>query len=90
MLVIEVVLVPTLLSVTVFPDVMVPIATVPKFRLEGVSFAVVPIPLRATFCGLPAALSETVKAADRRPAAPGLNLTEIVQLYPADKELPQE
>ena len=64
-------------------------ATVPKVKLVGESFAVVPIPLSGTFCGLPAALSLTDKAALRAPAAVGLNVTLIVQLEPAANEAPQ-
>ena len=66
-----------------------PIATVPKLKLVGESFAVVPIPLRLTFCGLPAALSLTLSTAVRVPDAVGLNVTLIAQLAPAASELPQ-
>ena len=55
----------------------------------GVSFAVVPIPLSVTFCGLPTALSLTLSAAMRVPDAVGLNLTLMLQLAPAANELPQ-
>src|SRR5207245_10959174 len=81
--------VPTLVSVAVFAALVVPMATVPKFKLVGESFAVVPIPLRVTFCGLPAALSVTLSAALRVPLAVGLKVTLIVQLAPAANELPQ-
>ena len=47
------------------------------------------VPDTVTFCGLPAALSITFKAAVRLPFAVGLNLTLIVQLVPAGGELPQ-
>ena len=40
--------VPTLVSVTVFAGLVVPMTTVPKFKLVGNSFAVVPIPLSGT------------------------------------------
>jgi hypothetical protein len=76
-------------SVTVFAALVTPMATAPKFKLVGDSFAVVPIPLSGTFCGLPAALSVTLKAAVRVPEAVGLNLMLIVQLAPAASELPQ-
>jgi len=81
--------VPTLVSITVFAALVVPMATVPILRLVGESFAVVPIPLRVTFCGLPAALSVTLSAAVRVPDAVGLNVTLMLQLAPAASELPQ-
>jgi hypothetical protein len=87
-LIVKVVL-PPLVSDTVFARLLVPMSTVPKFRLVGESFAVVPIPVRLTFCGLPAALSVTLSAAVRVPLAVGPNVTLIVQLPPAANELPQ-
>ena len=81
-------LVPTLVRVTVFAALVVPVATVPKFNLVGDSFAVVPIPLSGTGCGLPLALSVTLSAALRVPVAVGLNVTLIVQLAAAARELP--
>ena len=81
--------VPTFVNVTVLAPLVVPIATVPKFKLAGESFAVVPIPLRLTFCGLPAALSPTLSAALRVPDPVGLNVTVMLQLAPAANELPQ-
>jgi len=55
----------------------------------GESFAVVPMPLSATFCGLPLALSVMLSAAVRVPDAVGLKVTLTVQLAPAANELPQ-
>src|SRR6266516_4706613 len=84
--------VPTLVRVTVFVGLVVPIvpiATTPKLKLVGESFAVVPIPVSVTFCGLPAALSLMLTAAVRVPDAVGLNVTLILQLAPAANELPQ-
>lgn len=75
-------------SVTVFAALVTPMATVPKFKLVGESFAVVPIPLSGTFCGLPAALSVMLRAALRIPLAAGLNVTLNVQLAPTASELP--
>jgi hypothetical protein len=54
-------------------------------RLAGVSATVgaepaVPVPLKATVCGLPLALSAMETEAVRVPAAVGLNVTLIVQL----------
>jgi hypothetical protein len=48
--------VPTLVSVTVIAGLVAPMETVPKFRLVGNSFALVPVPPSGTCCGLPAAL----------------------------------
>ena len=76
-------------SVTVFAALITPMATVPKLKLVGESFAVVPMPLSGTCCGLPAALSVTLRAALRVPFAVGLNVTLIVQLAPAASEPPQ-
>jgi hypothetical protein len=44
---------------------------------------VTPVPLNATVCGLPAALSAMFNVAVRVPFAPGVNNTLIVQLAPA-------
>jgi hypothetical protein len=81
--------VPTLVRVTVFAGLDVPIFTMPKLKLVGESFAVVPIPLSVTFCGLPAALSVMLTAAVRVPLAVGLKVTLILQLAPAANVLPQ-
>src|SRR5205085_620063 len=43
----------------------------------------VPVPLKPTLCGLPAASSPIVTLALRLPAAAGVKLTEIVQVAPA-------
>jgi hypothetical protein len=51
--------------------------------------AAIPVPLRDTDCGLPAALSEMLSTAVRVPDAVGLNVTLMLQLAPAAKELPQ-
>ena len=83
------VVVPTLVSVTIWAGLVAPMPTAPKFRLEGESLAVVPIPVRLTFCGLPAALSVTLSIAVRVPDAVGLNSTLMLQLAPAARELPQ-
>jgi hypothetical protein len=82
------VVVPTFVRVTVFAGLVASSPTEPKFKLVGESFAVVPIPLNVTFCGLPAALSLTLNAAVRVPDAVGLKVTLIVQLAPAAKEPP--
>ena len=83
------VVVPTFVNVTVLAALVIPTVTEPKLTLVGDSFAVVPIPLSGTFCGLPAALSVMLKAAVRVPEAVGLNLMLIVQLAPAASVLTQ-
>jgi hypothetical protein len=65
------VVVPTFFRITVFARLVAPNPTEPKFKLVGESFAVVPIPLSATFCGLPVALSLRFNAAVRVPDAVG-------------------
>ena len=81
--------VPTLVRVTFFAPLIVPKAWVEKVKLTGESFTVVPIPLRVTFCGLPAALSLMLSAAVRVPLAVGLKVTLMLQLAPAANEPPQ-
>jgi hypothetical protein len=49
----------------------------------------VPVPERATVCGLPAALSVIVTIADRAPVAVGVKVTAIVQVAPAATLVPQ-
>jgi hypothetical protein len=52
-------------------------------------FFYVPVPAKLTFCGLPPPLSVTETAADRVPAAVGLNVTLIKQLAPEATLFPQ-
>jgi len=78
-----------LVSVIFFVALVVPMARVEKPRLTGESFAVVPVPLSAVFCGLPAALSATPNAAVRIPLAVGLKVSLMLQLAPGANELPQ-
>ena len=47
----------------------------------------VPVPVRTTLCGLPAALLVTVMLADRAPMAPGVKVVLKVQLEPAARLL---
>ena len=56
---------------------------------ERLAVAAVPVPVRFTVCGLPAALSKMLTVAVRVPAAVGVNVMLIVQLPPAATELPQ-
>lgn len=48
-----------------------------------------PVPVKLAVCGLPVALSITVRVPVRVPLAVGLNRTLIVQLCPAVREVPQ-
>jgi hypothetical protein len=50
---------------------------------------VVPIPVRLTVCGLPAALSVTLSVAVRVSDVVGLKVTLMLQLAPAANELAQ-
>lgn len=59
------VVVPTFVNVTILAAVVVATDTEPKLKLVGESFAVVPVPLSETCCGLPAALSVTFRTAAR-------------------------
>jgi hypothetical protein len=62
----------------------------PKFNDVGdkLTTGAVPVPLRATVCGLPTALSLILSVAVRVPVAVGRKVTLIVQLAPAAKVLP--
>ena len=48
-----------------------------------------PVPVRATVCGLPVALSVTVMVPGWLPVAVGVKVTVMVQLAPAATEVPQ-
>ena len=63
----------------------------PKGTDEGVRLTpgAVPVPERLAVCGLPLALSVTVKDAERAPVALGVNVTLIVQLELAASDVPQ-
>jgi hypothetical protein len=67
---------------------------VEKLSDDGVSDAtgasgVVPVPLRLTICGEPAALSATESVAEKLAADAGVKVTEIVQLDPPARDAPQ-
>src|SRR6266853_1538265 len=81
--------VPWLVRVAGWDGLLVPSNSVPKFRLAGVSDAAVPVPLRATLCGLFAASSVMDTAALRRPAAEGVKVTVMVQEAPTASAEPQ-
>ena len=73
---------PELVTVTAFVALLLPINTPLKLRLVGdsVTAGAVPVPLKATLCGLPAALSVTLTVDVRVPVLVGVNTTLIVQL----------
>ena len=58
-------------------------------RLTAAAGGAVPVPLRLTVCGLPAALSATLSAPLLAPVAVGVNVTLMAQLDPAANEAPQ-
>jgi hypothetical protein len=76
---------PVLVSVTARNALVVPRIWLPKDNEVGVRLTAgaVPVPVSPTECGLPVALSFTVRVAERAPVAFGVNVTEIVQLAPA-------
>ncbi len=56
---------------------------------EVVGVKSIPVPISATVCGLPGALSEMVMLPLRAPPAVGVNVTLIAQLAPAATLAPQ-
>jgi len=83
--------VPVLVTVTVWGLLLVPTVTLPKLseggeRLKMMLPVPLPVPLRGSFCGLPAALSVMVTLPFRVPAEVGVKVTAIVQEAPAGKE----
>ena len=76
-----------LLNVTLWAELVVPTNWPAKVRLAGDSAAAgaIPLPLRATVCGLPLALSVTDRVPLRVPVAVGVKLTLILQLAPLPK-----
>jgi hypothetical protein len=93
MLVMVRVAVPVFDSVTVCAALVVPTVWLAKVSEVGERLAVVvdsvPVPVRPTVCGLPEALSLTLKLPVRVPDAVGVNVTLMVQFPPAARELPQ-
>jgi hypothetical protein len=80
---------PTFVRVTVLAALVVPTSWSEKLRLVGLTVTMVPVPLSATVCGLPKALSLKVKVAERAPATWGRNVTLTVQVDPAVSVVPQ-
>ena len=67
----------------------IPIGVLTKPMAAGDTLTVVPLPLSATTCGEPDALSAILTAPARAPDATGLKLTVIVQLAFAARLAPQ-
>jgi len=82
---------PVLLRATICAVLVVPTFWLLNVRLvaERLAVTAVPVPVKLTVCGLPAALSRMLIVAVRVPATVGVNVTLIVQLPPAATELPQ-
>ena len=82
---------PVLVRVTVCAVLVVPTFWPAKVRLleERLMVTAVPVPVRGTLCGLPAALSVKVAAADSALVNEGVKVTLSEQLLPAATELPQ-
>src|SRR5579864_2543192 len=79
-----------LVNVTNWAVLVVPAGWLLKLRLLGESLTGgLPVPRKATVCGLPAALSMTVIAPVRVPVAVGVNVMLMVQLAPTATKLPQ-
>ena len=87
MLVIVIAVVLRLVIVVVSGALDVPTAVEVNVRLGGANLMAVPSPLSAEVC-VPAP-STTLRVADCRPSALGLNSTEMVQFAPAAKVEPQ-
>ncbi len=83
--------VPVLVRVTCCVALVVRKSCVGKVRLvvDSVTTGAVPAPERAAVCGLPTALSFTLTVAVRVPVAVGVKVTEIVQLAPPARLVPQ-
>src|ERR1017187_1271156 len=86
--------VPEFLTVTTCAAVVTPTVVDAKVRLVGVRVtagpaAAVPVPVRATVCGDPVALSAIDSEAVSAPAAAGLNSTETVQVAATASDVPQ-
>jgi len=79
--------VPEFVTVSGWEALVLPTTVDEKLRLDGTSVTAgagaTPTPESAAECGLPAALSETVRDAARTPATEGVKVTLNVQLAPA-------
>jgi hypothetical protein len=79
---------PVLLSVVV-SVLEPPLFTLPKLRLVGLNSTTVPVPVRLTVWGLPAALSLIDNVPVRVPLCVGLKVTLMVQFASAARLEPQ-
>jgi hypothetical protein len=79
---------PRFVIVTICALLGVPTAWLAKVRLVGVTVTPVPVPVRATVCGLPGALSAIESEALRAPVATGRKVTLMVQELPALRVAP--
>ena len=70
------------------PDCVLKVSDVGERAATG-AVGAVPVPVRATVCGDPVALSATESVAEKLAAEAGLKITEIVQSAPTATELPQ-
>jgi hypothetical protein len=74
--------------VTVLAALVVPTSSLVNVKLVGETVTgAVPVPVRAIDCGLLEALSVTVSDAVALPKADGVNVTVILQLFPAPSVL---
>jgi hypothetical protein len=82
---------PVSFRVTDCAELVVPRFWLPKARVLADRLAVgfVPVPVRLTGCGLPAALSEIITVAVRLPTPAGVKVTLIEHSAPAATEVPQ-
>ena len=80
---------PTLVSVTAFAELVWPRTVDEKAKLDAESVTWVPVPLKLMDCGLAPPLSAIEMEADRMPVAVGWNVKLRVQLPPATTEVPQ-
>src|SRR5712692_6764301 len=78
-----------LVTVTICYELVLPTATVPKFREVGETTTDCPVPERATVCGLPGALSLNDNVPLRAPFLVGVNVTLTAQFAPAATVAPQ-
>lgn len=85
--------VPVLVRVTAWAWLVVPLAVEAKVSEAGLTVtesAAVPVPLSATVCGEPLAVSATLRVAFRAAAEAGLKDTKTPQLAPAASVAPHE
>jgi hypothetical protein len=82
---------PVLLRLIACAALLVPTNWFPNDRGLGdrVTVDATPVPVKATVCGLPLALSAIVRVPLRAPAAVGVKVTLIAQLAPAATPVPQ-